>query len=65
MQLSNIGIVMIKFEMIRSSWKTTSKLLCWELDLKNNHEMEYDLQILVPSVNLIVRIFNGIFVMNI
>ena len=61
MHLSNIVIVMIKFEMISSYWKLNSNLLCWELDSKNNHEIEYDSQILVSSVNLICQDFQCIF----
>ena len=40
MHLSNIVIVMIKFEMMTSSLILNSKRLCWEF--KNNHEMEYE-----------------------
>ena len=63
MQLSIIVIVMIKFEMMTSSWIINSKLLCWELDTKNNHEMEYDSQVLVSdsSVILICQGFQCIF----
>ena len=56
MHLSNIVIeMMIKFEMITNNWK-----LCWELDSKNNHEIEYHSQILVSSVNLICQDFQCI-----
>ena len=36
-----------------------SKLLCWELDIKYNHEMEYDLRIWVSdsSVSVICQDF--------
>ena len=63
MHLSNIVIVMIKFEMMTSSWIMNSKLFCWELDTKNNHEMEYDSQVLVSdsSVILICQGFRCIF----
>ena len=57
MHLSNIVIMMIKFEMMTSRWKLNSKLLCWELDSRNNHEIEYDSLILVSSVNLIRQDF--------
>ena len=65
MRLSNIVIVMIKLEMITSSWILNSKRLCWKLDIKNNHEMVYDSRILVSDSlhRLIssVRIFNAFF----
>ena len=49
MHSGHIVIVMIKFEIMTSSWILDSKLLCWELDTKNNHEMEYDSWILVSD----------------
>ena len=61
MHLNNIVIVMIKFEMMTSSWKLNSKLLCWELDSRNNHEIEYDSQIFVSSVNLICQNVQCVF----
>ena len=61
MHLSNIVIVIIKFEMMTSSWKLNSKRLCWELDFRNNHKMEYDSRILVSSVNLICQDFQCAF----
>ena len=57
MHLSNIMIMMIQFEMI----KTLIQLLCWELDSKNNHEVEYDSRVLVSSVNLICQDFQCVF----
>ena len=63
MHLSSIVIVMIKFEMMTSSWIISLTLLCWELEAKNNHEMEYDSQVLVAdsSVILICQGFQCIF----
>ena len=39
MHLSNTSIVMIKFEMMTSSWIINSKLLCWELDTNHHHKI--------------------------
>ena len=61
MHLSNIVIVMIKFEMMTSSWILNSKLLCWELDSKNTHEMEYDSRMLVSFVSLTCQDLQCIF----
>ena len=63
MHSSNFVIVMIKFEMMTNIWKLNSKLLCWELDTKNDYEMEYDSQILVSksSVSLIWQDLQCIF----
>ena len=58
MHLSNIVIVMIKFEMMTSSWIMNSKLLCWELDTKSNHEMEYDSRGLISAL-LVILICQG------
>ena len=52
MHSGHIVIVMIKFEIMTSSWILDSTLLCWELDTKNNHEMEYDSWILVSECDL-------------
>ena len=49
MHMSNIVIVMTKFEMMTSSYILNSNLVCWELDAKNNHEIEYDSRILVSD----------------
>ena len=61
MHLSNIVIVMIKFEITTSNCMPNSKLLCWKLDSKNDHDMEYDSQILFSSVSLIYQDFQSIF----
>ena len=60
MHLSNIVIV-IKFEITTSNCMPNSKLLCWKLDSKNNHDMEYDSQFLFSSVSLICQDFQCIF----
>ena len=54
MHMSNIVIVMITFEMMTSSWIMNSKLLCWELDTKSNYEMEYDSQVLISALSVIL-----------
>ena len=37
------------------------KTFCWEFDSKKINEMEYDLRILVSSVNLICQEFQWVF----
>ena len=54
MHMSNIVIMMIKFEMMTSSWIMNSKLLCWELDTKSNDEMEYDSWVLISALSVIL-----------
>ena len=60
-----ITTLLIKFEMMTSSWILNSKLVCWEVDFKNNHEMEHEIHefwshLLLSSA----RIFNAFFAMN-
>ena len=54
MHMSNIVIMMIKFEMMTSSWIMNSKLLCWELDTKSNDQMEYDSRVLISALSVIL-----------
>ena len=57
------GIVMIMFEMMASRWIINQKHLCWDLDTKYNHEMEYDSRMFVsdPLVSLICLNLQCIF----
>ena len=61
MHLSNIIIVMIKVWNDDKQLKTKFKTLCWELDSRNNHEIEYDSQILVSPVNIMCQDFQCVF----
>ena len=58
-----VVIVMIMFEMMASRWIINQKLLCWDLDTKYNHEMEYDSRMFVsdPLVSLICLNLQCIF----